>query len=89
MQKSHPFLTLVASVLVPIISQSQINDFGLWASVGLEKNIGKWKVEANGNIRSKDESKQLDRLNLEIEGRYSIYNTIKIGSHIYGYNYAF
>lgn len=74
------FCILFASALTPITSQSQINEFGLWVLLGIEKNINKWRVEANGNIRSKDDSKQLDRLSLEIEGSYSICKAIKIGT---------
>ncbi|MGE0076802.1 MAG: DUF2490 domain-containing protein [Bacteroidales bacterium] len=72
-------IAVFAIVLVPFVSKSQTNDFGIWTSIGAEKKFRDWDFETSGNLRSKDNSEQIDRLSLKVEGGYNILKPVKVG----------
>lgn len=52
-------------------AEAQTADFGIWTDLGVEKQIGKhWQLGAEGGIRTRDNSKTVDRWSLGANASY-------------------
>jgi hypothetical protein len=58
---------------------AQTEDFGVWTSVGAEKKLGKWNFGTNAELRTKNNSGQVDRLSFQLETAYNILKPLKAG----------
>jgi hypothetical protein len=65
---------------------SQTKDFGIWSSVGMDKKLGKWNIGAEGELRTKDNSTEVNRWSLQLEASYRIIKLIQVGA---GYEYIY
>lgn len=72
-------ITLIFLFLVLEQANAQNNDFGSWLSVGAKKKLGKWDVDATGELRLKDNVSQIDRMSLQFEVSYRIVKQLKAG----------
>jgi hypothetical protein len=58
---------------------AQTSDFGIWASLGAMKDIGKWDLKLNTELRTSDNSSQIHRWDMELVVAYSIIKQVKMG----------
>ncbi len=65
--------------LAPSALFSQTNDFGVWTSVGAEKEIGKWDLGVSTELRTMDNSRQINRWSLQLVAAYNIIKPLKAG----------
>jgi len=71
----------VAMLLVPEAAVAQNDDFGIWTSVGAEKDFGKkWSVGVEGEFRTRNDSKTADRWSFGLDGSYKICKGLKVGA---------
>ena len=69
-------LLMTSSVLY-----AQSDDFGIWTSVGVEKNFGKkWSIGAEGEFRTRNVSKTADRWSFGLYGSYKIVKGLKLSA---------
>lgn len=57
----------------------QTNDFGVWSSVGIEKKFGKWDFDIEAELRTKDNSEQINRWSYKFESSYNLFKPLQIG----------
>lgn len=72
-------LLMMLVFIVPASLRSQSEDFGIWSSVGIEKKLSKWTVGTEGELRTNDNSEQINRWSLKLETSYNIFKPLKIG----------
>jgi hypothetical protein len=65
---------------------AQTSDFGIWSSIGAEKKIGGWNIVAEGQLRTKDNTKQINRWNVKVETSYRILKPLQVGT---GYEFIY
>lgn len=82
-------LSLIAAaalMTVPATLPAQ-DDFGIWATAGVEKKIDKkWSVGAEAEYRSRDNLQQTDRWSIGVETKYRIFPWLKAGA---GYDFIY
>jgi len=59
---------------------SQTYDFGLWTTLGMEKNLGRLKIGTETEIRLKQNTAQLDRWSVRLDAAYSLLKRIDAGA---------
>lgn len=78
--------TLVIA-LMPVSGFAQSDDFGIWASVGAEKKLGKkWAVGLEAEMRTRDDVGTMDRWSVGVGGTYKVTSWLKAGA---GYDLLF
>lgn len=60
--------------------KSQNDDYGLWTTLGATKEIGKWDLSAEAELRTQNYLKELDKWSLQAEADYSVLKQLKIGA---------
>lgn len=84
MKRRFCFLFIFLSAFLS--SQAQTNDFGIWTSVGAEKELGKWNFSGEAELRTKENSTNIDRLSIGLSADYQLFKPIKIGG---GYEFIY
>ena len=65
------------ALLLPAAAAAQ-SDFGLWLSAGAEKKINKrWSVEAEAEMRTRNDAQTVDRYDVGLTGEYKICKWLK------------
>lgn len=73
------FALAAITAVCPAEALAQSDDFGIWTSAGLEKGFGKkWSVEAEGEFRTRNNSRTADRWDLSVGGSYKIVKGLKL-----------
>ena len=71
-QRTLP-IALLALMLLPLGAAAQSDDTGLQASIGVEKKLTKkWNVGIEGELRTRDDSKQYDRWSVGLSTSYKV-----------------
>lgn len=75
-------LLTLALLLSPVLLYAQNadsgDDFGVWASVSADKKINKkWSVGAEAELRTRDDSKNVDRWSLGVAANYKLASWLK------------
>lgn len=71
------FLTLL--ILMPLRTMAQ-DDFGVWYAAGIEKKLSKkLSIEAEGEFRTRNDSRTADRWDIGVGAEYKIAKGLKIG----------
>jgi hypothetical protein len=78
--KSRIAASVIFFFLISKAILAQTEDFGIWTSIGGEKKLGKWDFNAEAELRTKDNSGQVNRWSLQLEAAYSIIKPLKIGA---------
>lgn len=72
---------LALFVFAPAEVRAQHNDFGVWTTVGAEKDFGKkWSVGVEGEFRTRNNSKTADRWSFGVDGSYKIVKGLKLSA---------
>lgn len=66
--------------------KAQSNDFGLWTSIGAEKKLKKWDFAGETELRTKENSTNIDRWSIGLTACYQLIKPIKIGC---GYDFIY
>jgi len=62
-------------------ARAQHDDFGVWTSVSAEKDFGKkWSIGAEGEFRTRNDSRTADRWTIGFDGSYKIVKGLKLGA---------
>ncbi|MCH4146843.1 MAG: DUF2490 domain-containing protein [Prevotella sp.] len=70
-------ILLLVLTMLPMMGYAQ-DDFGVWASLGAEKKIDKhWSAGIEGEYRSRNDAKTVDRWSLEADASYKFANWLK------------
>ncbi len=79
---------LVALMGMSVVSgYAQQSDFGIWANVGAEKKFSKrWTIAGELGMRTRDNSKTMDRYNVGVEAGYKPWTFLK---WTVGYNFLY
>ena len=71
-------LVLLVTMMLPMNMFAQKDDFGMWFSAGVDKKINsKWNVGIEGEFRTRDNVKAVDRWSLDVSGTYKVTNWLK------------
>ena len=77
------FIILVlflAFVFIGLSKAQTTNDFGLWISAGMEKNLSdRWNLGVCTELRTKDNTESVDRWQLGVSGTYKVSKVLKLG----------
>jgi hypothetical protein len=68
------FFTLLKSVLL-----GQDKEYGVWTSIGLEKDIKKWSFKAETQMRTKNNVSGIQRWSLKAEVAYKVFKPLITG----------
>ena len=58
---------------------SQTNDFGIWTSVGAEKQLGKWYLGANTELRTFNNTSEVQRWSIQFDAEYKVIKSVNTG----------
>lgn len=76
---TYTFVFVVALASCPADAHAQGDDFGVWTSVGVEKDFGKkWSVGAEGEFRTRNDSRTADRWSFGVDGSCKIIKGLKV-----------
>lgn len=68
---------LVILFFLPFVAMAQ-SDFGIWYSAGAEKKLSKkWNLEFEGEFRTRNNTRTVDRWDLGIDAEYKIAKVLK------------
>ncbi len=75
-------LILLITLLLPSQQMmAQNNEWGLWTSASVEKKINKlWSVEAEGELRTRNDFKTIDRWSGGVEVNYKVASFLALGA---------
>ncbi|MBN1158120.1 MAG: DUF2490 domain-containing protein [Bacteroidales bacterium] len=79
----------VSAVLLLLVSfglPAQEKDFGFWTSIAAEKQIKKWELGTEVELRTKNNGRQVDRWSFEAEASYTLIEQLKAGA---GYKFIY
>ena len=63
------------------ISQAQENDFGMWYELGAEKKLSqKWNVAGEAELRTRNNTRTLDRWSVGLNAEYKIIKGLKLSA---------
>jgi hypothetical protein len=65
--------------LLGTLSHAQTNDFGIWTSAGIEKQAGRWNLQADAEVRTQDNSARIDRWSLGLSSEYKLAKPLSLG----------
>jgi hypothetical protein len=72
------YIYAVLLILMPITAIAQDDDFGLWTTLGAEKKLTKrFSIGAEGEMRTRNDSKTIDRWSGSMETEYKFFNWLK------------
>jgi hypothetical protein len=66
--------------IITVSLLAQTADFGVWSTVGIEKTMGKWDLNAEYELRTKDNSTQINRWSIKIEPSYHLFKLLQVGA---------
>lgn len=85
MQRTCVLVALMG--LFVTVGYAQQSDFGVWATVGADKKLSKqWSVAGELGLRTRDNSKEMDRYHLGLEADYKPWKFLKM---TVGYNFLY
>lgn len=85
MQRTCVLVALMG--LFVAVGYAQQSDFGVWATVGADKKLSKqWSVAGELGLRTRDNSKEMDRYHLGLEADYKPWKFLKM---TVGYNFLY
>lgn len=61
-------------------SFAQSDDFGVWASVVVEKKVEKWAFEFEQELRTMENTSKIERVSSSIAADYKLFKPLKIGA---------
>lgn len=74
-------LCLCVLVVLPSVGMAQADDFGMWYTVSAEKKLGsRWSIELEGELRTHDSAKAIDRWSVGIDAEYKVTRWLKAGA---------
>jgi hypothetical protein len=79
------YLSLLV-LLFPLSVLAQINDYGVWTTIGADKDVGKWNFATEAELRTNDNSTEVNRWSMKLEASYSILKQLKVGA---GYEFIY
>ena len=83
-------LMLTAVVCISGHTVAQNSEFGTWTSAGIEKKLNKkWSIEAEGELRTQNNMKNIDRWSGSVGVDYKLCKFLKLGlsyEFLYTYN---
>ncbi len=86
-KKAVAFCSILLCQAVSGVATAQENDFGMWYEVGAEKKLSrKWNVSAEGDFRTRNSSKTVDRWSLGASAEYKIIRGLKASA---GYTFLY
>jgi hypothetical protein len=65
---------------------AQSNDFGIWTSAGADKKLGKFTLSGETELRTKENSSEIDRWSIGLTADYQVFKPIKFGL---GYDFIY
>lgn len=69
------------ALALPAQDDDYENDFGTWWELGAKKELTKqWSVSVDGELRTSDMNKEVDRLGLGIGANYKVNKYLKVGA---------
>ncbi|MCR4765075.1 MAG: DUF2490 domain-containing protein, partial [Bacteroidaceae bacterium] len=87
MKKTLALLICVITLPLAVCAQDKSDDFGIWTSVGVEKKINKkLSVGIEGEFRTRNSAKTVDRWTGSINADYKLLPWLKIGA---GYKFIY
>ena len=85
MQRTCVLVALMG--LFATVGYAQQSDFGVWATVGADKKLSKqWSLAGELGLRTRDNSKEMDRYHLGLEADYKPWRFLKM---TVGYNFLY
>lgn len=72
-------LTLLLSVFIFTQVKAQTESYGIWSSIGIEKDIKKWEFSAETELRTIYIARLIDRWSIGIGTDYELNKFLKIG----------
>ena len=76
---------MTLSIMLPLISRAQGDDFGIWVEAAASKSIGtRWSVGLDAELRSEDNTSRIDRLSIGPSIGFKVCKYLKLGA---GYNF--
>jgi hypothetical protein len=63
-----------------IFIDAQTKNFGFWTSIGIEKELGKWDLSGNVELRLSDGFSEISRSSFQVDAAYNIIKQIKLGA---------
>lgn len=67
-------------VYIGLSKAQTTHDFGMWTSAGMEKRLNeRWNLGASIELRTKDNTKSIDRWQLGLNGAYKVSEHLKLG----------
>lgn len=78
------FLLLLGIVSLGVCGQT--TDFGIWTTIGTQKELGHWDFSGETELRTKSNSSEIDRVGIGLSGAYEVFKPIKIGA---GYEFLY
>lgn len=73
------FVSVLIFFLTTPVLHAQDLDFGLWTTIGFEKNLKKWQLEAEGELRTFENARKINRWSIRAESSYDIFKPVKTG----------
>jgi hypothetical protein len=68
------------------VIRCQTNDFRIWSSAGVEKQLDNWSLAAEASFRTRNNAAEVNRLDIGLEAAYRICKQLKGGS---GYQFIY
>lgn len=72
--------TLLMLGMIPVSLLAQTLGYGVWSTVGIEKKTGKWNLNAECELRTKDYTKQINRWSIKLEPSYNLFRLLQVGA---------
>lgn len=86
MERSLTLLLFIMLVGMPY-TKAQTNDFGAWYELGAERKISRnWNIGAETELRTRNNSRTLDRWSMGINAEYKLFKGLKVSA---GYNFLY
>lgn len=88
MNMKHRIFTL-AAICIAFATElaAQTTDFGIWTDAGVEKKLGKrWTIDGEVGMRTRDDSKTVDRWNFSLGTEYKPVSFLKLSA---GYDFLY
>lgn len=71
-------ISIIALLLLSTTVKAEGDDFGLWSSINVEKKINaRWDIDAETELRLRDNASQVDRWSAGLDVSYKISNWLK------------
>jgi len=85
MNHRKSLILLFLTYLLSMHAQST-QDFGVWTNLGVEKKFGRWELSSEAELRTMNNTSEINRISWSLGGQYSLLKRIKVGA---GYEFIY